>query len=290
MACFTCCCWGTRISDVLIWYPLHGWSMGQACCNTKLCAQVKWDISIPSTPTIPAEDEAQKARTSQHALPAALTCISKCKNLRHKLWGSRESQECHEKDSSYRVLSLHCRKLWEGAPLGTSASLSKKWVLPTIQALLPCIWHDCYIWTHLEPNINHLWHAGCKGHCNCCFCPERDQCASLSCTQQCPKHEYWERNMKRTQVTFHQYVHPFGPCCRGSLWALCRVRSTSDLHLSSLPGAVLNLRYLPQVVFAHHISPDLYIYFRMRLIEPSLAYFSPLVVMGVKMICSGSFD
>lgn len=194
------------------------------------------------------------------------------KARRHKLFGSRGSQEYHEKDNSYRILSLCCRNLWEGAPLGTSASLSKRWVLPRIQALQPLMWYACYIWTSLEPNINIPWCADCKGQCSGCFCPERHQRIPLSCTQQCPKNECWERNMKgyRHMVIFHQYAHPFcsDPCCRGSLWLLCRVRSTSPLH------RVLYLRFSWPVCF------------RMRLIKPSLAYFSPSVVKGIKMIGS----
>lgn len=92
------------------------------------------------------------------------------KALRHKLFGSRGSQECHKKASTYRVL---LQEALGRAPLGTRASLSKRWVWPKIQARLLFIWYDCSIWTPLEPNINYLWHADCKGHCNCCLCPER---------------------------------------------------------------------------------------------------------------------
>lgn len=93
---------------------------------------------------MPAEDEAQKARTSFHYQQRNMY-FKVQKALRHKLLGSGGSQEYHEKDNSYRVLSLHCRKLWGGAPLGTGASLSKRWVSPRIQALQPLIWDGLYL-------------------------------------------------------------------------------------------------------------------------------------------------
>lgn len=126
-----------HVSDVLIPYPLQqtkAWVRAAVMHHTDTD---KVGYLLPQHPTISAEDQAQKASAGQLSLhyQQQTTHFILQKAMGHELFGSRVSQEYCKEDNSPRDLSLHCRKLWEGAPLVTTVSLRKRCTSPRIYAL-----------------------------------------------------------------------------------------------------------------------------------------------------------